>query len=134
MATKWKVFSDGGSRGNPGSGASGVVVYKNDKIVKRVGEFYEHCTNNFAEYMGVVVGLNAAKKLGAKEFDFYMDSQLVVRQMTGEYKVKNPELKKIYLEIQQMLPDFKRVTFKHVMREHNKEADSVVNETIDANI
>lgn len=134
MKTTWKIFSDGGSRGNPGPGASGVVIYKNNDIVKRTGKFYNHCTNNFAEYMGVVIGLNAAKELGVRELDFYMDSQLVVRQMTGEYRVKNLDLRKIYLEIQELLSEFARVSFHHVMREKNKEADRVVNEIIDANL
>lgn len=134
MKTTWKIFSDGGSRGNPGPGASGVVIYKNDDLVKQTGKFYKHCTNNFAEYMGVVIGLEAAKKLGIRELDFYMDSQLVVRQMTGEYRVKNSDLRKLYVEIQQQLQEFARVSFHHVMREKNKEADRVVNEIIDANL
>ncbi len=134
MKTRWKVFSDGGSRGNPSPGASGVVVYKNGEILQRTGAFYRHCTNNFAEYMGVVIGLRAASELGARELDFYMDSQLVVWQVTGAYRVKNPDLRKIYLGIQDQLKSFTRVSFHHVMREKNKEADRVVNEIIDANV
>lgn len=129
---EWVLFLDGGSRGNPGPGASGAVLYHNGEMIKRTGKYFPRCTNNYAEYQSVVLGLNAAKKLGATYLECYMDSQLVVRQMNGQYRIKHPELKKIFWDIQASLEEFTRVTFHHVPRAQNKEADRVVNEILDS--
>lgn len=132
--TEVKLFGDGGSRGNPGPAASGWVIYDNaDNLIKE-GGFYvgDNNTNNQAEYLSLELGLEDAYKLGAKKVQVFMDSQLVVNQMKGLYKVKNRELLVIHQAVKSLLPRFDEVTFTHVPRERNKEADRMVNQTLDA--
>ena len=128
-----KMFSDGGSRGNPGPSASGyVLLTKDDRVIKEAGVYLGITTNNQAEYKSLKFGLEDAKKLGAKEVDAYMDSQLVIRQMNGQYKIKNPGLIPIFQDIQKLVMGFNKVTFSHVPRELNKLADAEVNKCLDA--
>lgn len=128
-----KMFSDGGSRGNPGPSASGYVLLdENDDVILKSGVYLGITTNNQAEYRSLLFGLEEAKKLGAREVDVYMDSLLVVNQMTGKFKVKNRDLWPIYEEIKKLSNEFKKVSFSHVPRELNKLADAEVNEVLDA--
>lgn len=130
-----KLFTDGGSRGNPGPSASAYVVMDmNDQVIKKSGVYQGITTNNQAEYQAVRIGLEEARKLGAREIDVYMDSLLVVNQMKGVYKVKNRDLWPIYEAIKEQVKQFKSVTFIHVPRELNKLADAEVNETLDAEL
>lgn len=132
---KIKMYSDGGSRGNPGPSASGYVLMDmNDSILLKSGVYLGITTNNQAEYQSLKYGLEAAKKIGAREVDVYMDSMLVVNQMKGIFKVKNRDLWPIHEAIKEIATNFKKVTYTHVPRELNKLADAEVNETLDAEL
>ncbi len=133
---KLRIYTDGGSRGNPGPAASGAVLKKMDgsregETIDTVTRYLGKTTNNQAEYTAIIIGLERAKHLGATEVEVVMDSELAVKQMNGEYRVKNPDLAKRYMEVHNLLTDFKKVTFRHVRREFNKEADAAVNRSID---
>lgn len=131
------VHSDGGARGNPGPAAIGVVIEKeNGEMVEEISEAIGDTTNNIAEYTAVLRGLQVLEVLyGAKtvelEVDWRLDSELVVKQLAGEYKVKNPGLRPLYEEIRDLRARFPKLTLKHVRREENKEADRLVNEALD---
>lgn len=128
-----KVFTDGGSRGNPGpSAGSFVILNMEDIVVKKSGLYLGITTNNQAEYQALKMGLEEAQKLGASTVHVYMDSLLVVNQMKGIFKVKNRDLWPIHDAIKTFLKNFHQVTFNHVPRELNKLADGEVNEILDA--
>lgn len=132
------VQTDGGARGNPGPAAVGVV-YKSDNgvLVKKFGQTIGQATNNVAEYQAVVLALKKAKQVFGKEkckqleFGFLIDSELVVKQLNHEYKIKESELQKLFVQIWNLMLDFGKVTFQHVPREQNKEADALVNQALD---
>lgn len=127
-----KLYADGGSRGNPGPSASGYVLYDMDGVVvKKAGIYLGITTNNQAEYLALKAGLEEAIKLQADIVHVYLDSLLVINQMKGIFKVKNRDLWPIHEAIKQLTTRFKRVNFTHVPRELNKEADKMVNETLD---
>ncbi|MGB2786883.1 MAG: reverse transcriptase-like protein [Candidatus Saccharimonadaceae bacterium] len=127
------VYSDGGSRGNPGPSAAGFVVMTSDeKIVEQGGEYLGTTTNNQAEYHGVRIGLEKALQLGARSVDFRVDSLLVANQLRGIYKIKNRDLWPIYERIVELIAKFDKVTFSHIKREFNTLADHMVNRTLDA--
>jgi ribonuclease HI len=129
---KIKICTDGGSRGNPGPAASAAVLKSaGGEVLDTVTRYLGETTNNQAEYTAIIIGLERAKHLGATEVEVVMDSELAVKQMNGEYKVKNPELAKRFLEVHNLMLSFKKVTFRHVRREFNKEADAAVNKSID---
>jgi len=128
-----KLYSDGGSRGNPGPSASGYVLLdENDTVIIKSGVYLGITTNNQAEYQSLKFGLEEAQKLGARKVEAYMDSLLVINQMKGVFKVKNRDLWPIHEAIKQLIENFEKVTFTHIPRELNKLADSEVNETLDA--
>lgn len=127
------IFSDGGSRGNPGPSAAGFVVLNNQQeVIAEGGEYLGITTNNQAEYQGVRIGLEKAIEMGYKKVDFKLDSMLVVNQMKGHYKIKNRELWPIHERIRILMENFDRVTFTHVNRQFNQLADGMVNKTLDA--
>ncbi len=131
------VHSDGGARGNPGPAAIGVVIEKeNGEILEELSETIGDSTNNIAEYTAVLRGLHALQAaFGEKtvdlEIDWRLDSELVVKQLAGEYKVKNPGLRPLFDEIRDLRARFPKLSLKHVRREENKEADRLVNEALD---
>lgn len=126
------IYSDGGSRGNPGPSASGYVIVNNkQEVVAQGGEYLGITTNNQAEYQGVRIGLEKALELGYRQVDFRIDSMLVVNQMNGVYKIKNRELWPINERIRELMTKFDKVTFSHVRREFNQLADGMVNKTLD---
>lgn len=130
---KMKLHTDGGARGNPGPGAGGVVLIdEKNKVMRELGTFFGVCTNNEAEYRALILGLETAKSLGATELKGYMDSELVVEQMNGNYKVKNQNLRKFWEEAQILAKTFNAIEFIHVRRENNAHADKLVNEVLDA--
>lgn len=136
---KVRIYTDGGSRGNPGPSASGAVIKelhgeKEGEIIANVGRYLGKTTNNQAEYTAIIIGLERAKTIGATEVDMLMDSELAVRQLNGVYKVKNPDIAKRFVEVHNLIQDFKKVTFRHIPRERNKEADALVNKTIDEHL
>jgi ribonuclease HI len=132
MLKKLIIYTDGGARGNPGPAAIGAVLRdEKGKIVEEVSEYIGETTNNQAEYRAVVAALEKAKELGAAELDFFLDSELVVKQLNREYKVRDKDLAVLFMKIYNVLMGFKKVTFKHVRRELNVEADKLVNEALD---
>lgn len=130
------IYTDGGARGNPGPAGAGAAIYKNGKEVAHVSKFLGKQTNNIAEYEALILALKAAvKKLGSplKGVLVRMDSELIVRQMKGEYRVKNIELKKQHERVRRLLDmAFPDVRFEHVRREENTRADALANEAMDA--
>ena len=129
---KVKLYTDGGSRGNPGPSASGYVLFdENDKIIEDRGVYLGITTNNQAEYTALKLGLEDALKRQASIVDVYMDSLLVVNQMKGSFKVRNRDLWPIHSAIMDLTRQFKQVSFTHVPRELNKLADAAVNRALD---
>ncbi|MCL1929629.1 ribonuclease HI family protein [Candidatus Saccharibacteria bacterium] len=127
-----RVFSDGGSRGNPGHSACGFIIEDENGVeVYRGGEYLGITTNNQAEYHGVLLALEKALELGARDVDFRGDSLLVINQVNGLYKVKNRDLWPIYERIKELAAKFDKIKFTHVYREHNRGADAMVNEILD---
>lgn len=134
-ATEVKLYADGGSRGNPGPSASGYVLYDDsEQVVVRNGIYLGVTTNNQAEYQALKIGLEQAKQQGAQIVHVYMDSMLVVNQMLGIFKVKNRDLWPIHDAVKQLVGQFKHVSFTHVPRSMNKEADAEVNRALDDHI
>jgi ribonuclease HI len=129
---KLTTFTDGGSRSNPGPAASGIVV-KNEagEILAAYGEYLGVQTNNVAEYAAIVSALKTAKKLGATEIECFADSKLVIEQLSGNWKVKEPGLQKLWLEAWNLLQSFKQYKLSHILRAGNKEADAEVNKILD---
>ena len=128
---KYALYTDGAARGNPGPSGAGVYITnaKGDDVFKK-GYYLGEGTNNVAEYQALIHGLKAAKRKGISQIHIYADSELVVRQIQGKYKVRNENLKKLYIQVIQLLMDFNyRVT--HIRREKNKIADRLANEAVD---
>lgn len=125
--------TDGGARGNPGPAGIGAVVWNQDRQkLDELSEFIGEATNNVAEYMALIKGLEIAKQHG-DEIEIFMDSELIVKQMNGEYKVRKEHLIPLYEQVQELLKNFKKYSFIHVRREekYQKEADRLVNCAID---
>ena len=132
MADVWTLRCDGGSRGNPGPGALGFVLCDaGGREVEAHGEFLGVCTNNVAEYRSLIAGLGAAARQGARTLVVRMDSELVVRQMLGQYKVKNEGLKVLHAEARRAAAQVGVVRFESVPRDDNGRADALVNEALD---
>ncbi len=128
-----KLFTDGGSRGNPGPAATGVVVLDmEDNVVKKSSNYLGQTTNNQAEYQALLEGLKLALELGVKKLEVYMDSELIVKQIKGIYKIKNADLRPHYDKIQKLAEDFQEISFTHVPRALNKLADEMVNKCLDS--
>ena len=126
------IYTDGGARGNPGPGGIGGVIYDaNRKKLAEISEHIGHATNNQAEYKAVIAAMKKAKGLGAEELEFYLDSELIVKQLKREYKVKNADLAPLFLQIYNLEMGFKKISFRHVSREMNKEADALANKAMD---
>jgi ribonuclease HI len=129
------MYSDGGSRGNPGPSALGVHI---ETLGKRYGEFLGTRTNNYAEYAAIVFGMKKTKALLGKDrakkahLDCYMDSELACRQLNHEYRIKDADIQKMFIEIWNEMLDFGKVTFTHVPREKNAVADAEANRAMDA--
>lgn len=130
--TKLKIFADGGARGNPGPAAAGFVITNaNDETLESDGVYLGETTNNQAEYQAVKLALERAAKYSPTEINFYLDSELVVKQLNGQYKVKNAALKPRVEEIKMLINTFPKVSFSHVFRAQNKLADKQVNIALD---
>ncbi len=129
---KLTVYTDGGSRNNPGPAATGVVVKDvSGKVLAAYGEYLGKQTNNYAEYMAMISALKTALELGATEVECIADSKLVIEQLKGNWKVKEPTLQKLWLQAWNLLHQFKRYTLAHTLRVGNKEADAEVNKVLD---
>ena len=131
---KGKIYSDGGARGNPGPAAIGVLVCdEKDNKLGDHGETIGDATNNVAEYTAAIRGLTLGAELGLSEADYFLDSELVQRQLSGLYKLKAEHLKPLFLRVKELEKKFKRVTYFHVPREHPKikYVDRLVNLALD---
>ncbi len=132
---KARLSTDGGARGNPGPAAYGYVLEAEDgTVLDSRGEAIGVTTNNVAEYSGLVAGLAKAVELGVGELEVVSDSELMVRQMTGAYRVKNEGLKPLYQKASGLARRIGKVSYQAVRREHNQLADQLVNEALDAAI
>jgi len=127
------VNVDGGARGNPGPAAIAAVVSTPDgEVVEERSETIGDATNNVAEYRALLLGIERARELGASELELVGDSELIVRQVRGEYKVKQAELRELHARVRDALRDFDRWSIRHVRRERNETADALVNQALDA--
>jgi ribonuclease HI len=126
------VNVDGGARGNPGPAAIGAVVKDAaGEVLEQRGERIGTATNNVAEYRALLLGIERAAQLGARELELIGDSELIVRQVKGEYKVKDATMRELHAEVKRALRPFERWSIRHVRREHNAEADRLVNQALD---
>ncbi len=133
MAVRARLSTDGGSRGNPGPAAYGYVLESEDgHVLDARGEAIGTATNNVAEYRGLIAGLESAVQRGVDELEVVSDSELLVKQMRGEYKVKNETLRTLQSEAAELSAGLKRVSYTAVRRAHNELADRLVNEALDA--
>ena len=126
------VHVDGGARGNPGPAAVGAVASLEGEVLAERSAYIGEATNNVAEYRALLLGLELAKELGARQVEVVNDSELVARQIGGEYKVKNAALKPLFLETMRALREFERWSVRNVRREQNERADELVNLELDA--
>lgn len=135
------INTDGASRGNPGMASVGAVISSEDgKVLKTISEFLgDKLTNNEAEYRAVIYALKEAKRIVGKqniratEVEIRADSELLTKQLNGEYKLSSEKIQKFFIEVWNLKVEFKKITFVHVMREYNKEADRLANEALDRN-
>jgi len=128
---KLYIYADGGARGNPGPAGIGVVIYDSKK--KKLKEFYKYigeATNNNAEYNALIQGLEEARSMGAEEVVVNLDSELVVNQLNGEYRVKSPDMKSLFEKAVEALKKFKAFEIRHIDRAENKEADKLANKAM----
>lgn len=139
--TNFIIYTDGGARGNPGPAAIGVVISdEKGRVLKEYGEYIGKTTNNDAEYQAIISALKKLKSLIGKTkakqatVKAFLDSELVVKQITGLYKVENENIQKLFLQLWNLRIDFKKVEFEAIRREQNKNADKMVNEALDAEV
>lgn len=126
------LHTDGGSRGNPGPSGSGAVLYTVDgTVIDEATKFLGTTTNNVAEYTAIIIGLEMAHHHGVTDLTVRMDSELAVKQLNGQYRVKNPGLAPLFLHVKKLAHQFGRVRFEHVPRARNAAADALVNKVID---
>lgn len=135
---KFIVYTDGGSRGNPGPAAVGVVIFsEKGEALKKYSETIGEGTNNEAEYQAVILALKKVKalygkdKMAGSEIEMRIDSELVVKQLNHEYKIIEPNIQKLFLKVWNLMLDFGKIRFVAIPREENKEADRLVNEVLD---
>ena len=129
----YRLFTDGGARGNPGKAACGCILFDSEfKLVDFNAKFLGIQTNNLAEYEGILLGLKLAKKNGVKSVQCFLDSELIVKQLNGKYKVKSPNIKPSFKKTKTYLSHFESISFHHVRRDQNKFADKLGNIVMDA--
>ncbi len=129
------MYTDGGPRGNPGKSAYGVVVTEDGRIVYEGSEYLGVHTNNYAEYRGLIAGISKVIELKGREAEFVMDSQLVIRQMTGQYKVRSPDMRPLHEDAVALASLIPSVSYRNVRRSEEliPRADQLVNQTLDSN-
>jgi len=127
----WQLFTDGASKGNPGlAGAGWMLINQRDSLLIKDLQFLGEATNNEAEYQALILGLKNALSCGAQEIRIHLDSDLVVRQINGLYRVKNPRLAIFFHQVRDLLSNFVKYAIIHIPREENREADRMANEAI----
>lgn len=132
VLTGCRLFTDGASRGNPGPAGAGVVVFDNKgRELATRAEYLGRCTNNVAEYQALILGLETAREIGCLKPAVFLDSELIVRQITGRYKVKNATLKPLFTRVRNLLKKFDDYSVTHVPRSQNSRADELANRGID---
>jgi ribonuclease HI len=129
------LFADGGSRGNPGPAALGArLVDDEGNVLREIAEYLGITTNNVAEWSALIAGLEAAHELGVRDIAVRLDSELVVKQLSGEYRVKHPNLQPLHAKAKSLLRRFERVDVAHVRRKQNADADALVNRALDEHL
>lgn len=129
---KLTIYTDGGARGNPGpAGIGAVILDEQESIVAEISEYIGQATNNQAEYKALIAGLTKAKELGGADIEVFLDSELAVKQLNREYRVKDKALAPLFVEAYNISLGFKKIIFKHIPREKNKLADRLVNLALD---
>jgi len=131
MSKKATIFIDGASRHNPGPASVGVVIQRGKKVVDEFGKYIGETTNNVAEYTACIEALQRAEKIGFQEVEFFSDSELLVRQINGQYSVKDARLKLLMACLLQAKGKFKKFSIHHIPREKNKRADALANQALD---
>jgi ribonuclease HI len=128
------IYTDGASRNNPGEAGAGVVIKRNGEQVAAIARYLGTTTNNIAEYTAAVIAMEHAVELGAASVRLFADSELLVKQINGQYKVKNEGLKPLYAKVKELIAKIGRVEVQYIPREQNKEADALANKAIDEKI
>ncbi len=129
------IYADGGARGNPGPAGIGVVIMNEQKkVVDQVSKYIGEATNNQAEYQALILAMQKAKELGAKELEIFLDSELLVKQINRQYRVKDKDLALLFVKVYNAVLGFNKVIFRHIRRELNLEADKLVNLAIDRGV
>ncbi len=136
MSKKIRIHTDGGARGNPGPAGIGAVVEVLDEnggvvVKENVSKYIGETTNNQAEYQALIAALEVAKKLKGERVDCFLDSELIVKQLNHEYRVKDQFLAQLYMKVWNLSTNFKSISYTYIRREYNKEADKLVNVAID---
>lgn len=127
----FSLYCDGASRGNPGLAGAGFVIFERTKEIASGKKFLDEATNNVAEWTALILALEKASKLGIKNIECFMDSKLVAEQASGNWKVKNSELQKLFLQFHNIRQKFNKLSFSYIPREKNALADKLANEAID---
>lgn len=128
------IYTDGASRNNPGEAGAGVVVKKSGEQIEGIARYLGTTTNNIAEYSAAIIGLEYAAGTGASSVKLFADSELLVKQVNGQYKVKNEGLKPLHAKVKELIARIGRVEVQYIPRERNKEADALANRAIDEKI
>ena len=131
FSNRVKIYTDGGARGNPGPAGIGIVFYgQKNNLIKKYAQAIGEKTNNQAEYEAVIFALKKAKKLKFKNVECFSDSELIVNQLSHKYKIKDEKLQPLFIQAWNLTVDFNKISFHHIPREQNKEADKLVNEAL----
>ena len=125
MSKSLEIFTDGACSGNPGEAAVGVVIRQDGKVVKEISQTIGSATNNIAEYTALIYALQEALILRADHLEIFTDSELMYKQVTGQYKIKQEHIKSLFDQVQHLWKGFKKIELLHVVREKNKEADKL---------
>jgi ribonuclease HI len=128
------IYTDGASRNNPGEAGAGIFILRNGEPIERIARYLGTTTNNIAEYTAAIIGLEQAVKLGASRVILNADSELLVKQINGQYKVKNEGLKPLHAKVKELIAKINSVEVQYIPREKNKEADALANKAIDEKI
>ncbi|MFH1900497.1 MAG: ribonuclease HI family protein [Patescibacteria group bacterium] len=132
MTKKLIIYTDGGARGNPGPSGIGAVIFDEEKnVLEEISKYIGNATNNQAEYKALIAGLAKARELGGEEIEVFLDSELVVKQLNREYRVKDQQLALLFVEAYNISIGLKKIVIKHIPREKNKHADKLVNLALD---
>lgn len=128
------IYTDGASRNNPGEAGAGVFILRDGKAIEKIARYLGTTTNNIAEYTAAIIGFEHAVKLGASKVKLCADSELLVKQLNGQYRVKNEGLKPLYQKVKELIAKIGSVEVQYIPREMNKEADALANKAIDEKI